>query len=116
MINLLVLVTPDEAKGEEILERWRVAGVRGATILASAGQGHPDERGARDDVPLFPSLRALFASGEVSHRTYFALIDDDAVLERAVAGAQAVVGDFDAPDSGIMFVSPVSRAWGLGRR
>ncbi|MBI5878810.1 MAG: hypothetical protein HZB53_14260 [Chloroflexi bacterium] len=116
MINLLILVVPDDAKGEEIRERWRASGVKGVTILASAGMGHQEGKGARDDVPLLPSIRSLFAPDEVTHRTFFSVIDDDATLARALADAESVVGDFDAPDSGIMFVVPVSRAWGLHRR
>ena len=34
-------------------------------------------------------------------------------LNRAIADAEAIVEDFDAPDTGIMFVVPVTRAWGL---
>ncbi len=113
MAYMLVVVVRDTEKGQAILERWRASGVKGVTIIASAGLGHRPEDGPRDDMPLFPSLRTLFAVEEVVHRTFFSIIDSDETLKRAIADAEAVVGDFDAPDTGIMFVAPVTQAWGL---
>ena len=115
MLHLLVAVLREEEKTQAVIERWQAGGIKGVTILASAGLGHSEDQLARDDVPLLPSLRTLFASSEISHRTLFSLIDDDAALERAIAAAIEVVGDFDVPDTGIMFVVPVTRAWGLRR-
>jgi hypothetical protein len=45
-----------------------------------------------------------------------AVIDDEAVLEHAIQVAEEVVGDFNLPNTGILFVVPVSRALGLHRR
>ncbi len=115
MLNLLVAVLREEEKCQAVMERWHAAGVKGITMIASEGMGDMQDQLARDDVPLLPSLRSLFESSEISHRTVFSLIDDDATLERAIAGAIEVVGDFDVPDTGIMFVVPVLRAWGLQR-
>lgn len=115
MINLLVLVLNDISKGEEVLERWEAGGVKGVTIFESMGLSHLREHAMRDDVPLMPSLQSLLEAGLINHRTLFAVIDDDATLERAIAEAQAVVGDFDEPHTGIMFVVPVARAWGMRR-
>jgi hypothetical protein len=67
----------------------------------------------RDDLPLIPSLRSLMESEEYHHRTAFTVLDDDFDLDRLVEATQRVVGDFDAPNSGLMLVVPVARAWGL---
>ncbi len=113
MANLLVLVLGDVQKFPEILSGWEQAGVPGVTVLDSTGSRHLLERGSRDDLPLMPSLRSLVTGDEVNSRTLFTVIEDDAVLERAVAAAQKVVGDFMRPDTGILFVVPVSRTWGV---
>jgi hypothetical protein len=63
-----------------------------------------------------PSLQSLFAGTEERHRTLLAVIDDEAVLEHAIQVAEEVVGDFNLPNTGILFVVPVSRALGLHRR
>jgi hypothetical protein len=52
-------------------------------------------------------------SEEYHHRTAFTVLDDDFDLDRLVEATQRVVGDFDAPNSGLMLVVPVARAWGL---
>lgn len=113
MANLLVLVLDELGKCSEIIEAWEGAGVPGVTVLDSVGTRRLRERVQRDDVPLMPSLRSLFASDEDHNRTLFAVIEDNAILERAIAAAQKIVGDFMDPHTGILFVVPVSRTWGV---
>ncbi len=113
MANLLVLVLDELEKFPAILDAWEQAGIPGITVLDSVGSRHLQERARRDDVPLMPSLRALFARDEAHNRTLFTVIEDDAVLERAITAAQNVVGDFMQPHTGILFVMPVSRTWGV---
>lgn len=113
MANLLVLVLDDLEKFTAVLEAWKQAGVPGVTVLDSVGAQHLAERAQRDDVPIMPSLRSLFAGEETHNRTLFTVIEDAAVLERAIAAAQSVVGDFMEPHTGILFVMPVTRTWGV---
>jgi nitrogen regulatory protein P-II 1 len=63
-----------------------------------------------------PSLRDLLAGTELHHRTLFSVVQDDEVLERAIAATERTIGDLDTHHSGILFVVPVTRALGLGRR
>jgi nitrogen regulatory protein PII len=109
--NLLVLVIDDPDKEPDILDAWEQAGVPGVTVLDT--QGSRRETSGRDDLPLIVSLRTVLEGEESNNRTLFSVIDDEAVLERAIQSAQAVIGDFHARHSGIMFVMPVSRAWGI---
>lgn len=115
MIHMLVVVMDDDAKGEAIIEGWKQAGVKGITLIDTAGMGRIHERAIRDDMPLMPSLKSLLSTELVEHRTFFAIIDDDETLEKAIAAAHTVVGNFDNPHTGIMFQLPVARAWGLRR-
>lgn len=108
-LNLLALVTDDLERCSMVLDAWQEAGVSGVTMLNAAGGRYAS---ARDDLPLMVSLRAMLAGSQPSNHIVFALIDDDIVLERAIRAALDIVGDFQTPDSGIMFVVPVSRAWG----
>lgn len=115
MPNLVVVVMPSVEKCHAVLEAWERCGVSGVTILESIGlQKIRELRGQREDLPLFPSLRHLMEGEEYHHRTAFALVDDDFDLDRLIAETEmAVGGDFDAPNSGILFVIPVPRAYGL---
>jgi hypothetical protein len=43
----------------------------------------------------------------------FAVVSDNVDLEQIIAASEAVVGSFDRPNSGILFVLPVTHVRGL---
>ena len=110
--SLLVLVLDNPDQEMDILAAWEEVGVPGVTVLDSQGSKRSDETG-RDDLPLFVSLRSILSSEESQNRTLFSVIDDEVVLEKALQAAQGIIGDFQNPHTGILFVVPVSRAWGI---
>jgi nitrogen regulatory protein PII len=117
---MVVVVMPDVAKCQDVLDAWEKRGVSGVTILESLGMHKIQQarrsqaRLGRDDLPLIPSLRHLLEGEEYHHRTAFAVVDDDFDLDRLIEATRvAVGGDFDAPNSGVLFVVPVTRAYGL---
>jgi nitrogen regulatory protein PII len=112
MPNLVVVVLPDFLKCHEVLDLWERHGVSGITVLESVGLHKI--RQARDDLPLFPSIRHLVEGEEYHHRTAFTIVDDDFDLDGLIeATEQAIGGDFDVPCTGILFVMPVSHAFGI---
>lgn len=115
MPNLIVAVLPNLDRCRDILGTWERLGVTGITILESAGLHKLKQTfGRRDDMPLLPSLRHLVESEEYHHRTVFVVVGDDFDLEGLIAATEAAVGgDFDAPDTGLLFVTPVTRVLGL---
>lgn len=115
MPNMVVVVMSNVEKCEEVLDAWEKLGVSGVTILESLGAHKIHQvRAMRDDLPLIPSLRHLLEGEEYHHRTAFVVLDDDFDLDALIkATEQAVGGDFDAPDTGILFVVPVTRALGM---
>lgn len=112
MFSLLVLVLDDPNKLTEVLAAWEEAGVPGVTVLESTGFARLRQRLRQDDLPLLPSLRTLFQAEEVQHNTLFSIVDDEAVIERTIAATQRIVGDLSQPNTGILFVLPVSRVVG----
>ncbi len=113
MANLLVLVLDEPEKFSFIIRAWERIGVPGVTMLDSVGSRQLRAQASRDDLPLIPSMRAVFAGSEEHNRTLFTVIEDDAMLDRAIEAAQRVVGGFMHPHTGILFVVPVSRTWGV---
>ena len=117
MAELVVLVLDDPDKTHEVIDAWLAAGVPGVTMLYSAGLGHVMAGpGAPDDLPLFPTLASLLRGREELHRTLIAVVPDGLDVEALVAATEKITRPLIEPDTGILFVIPVTRAWGLHRR
>lgn len=116
MPDLVSLVLDDPDKVEAILESWLEVGVSGVTIWHSTGLARElNRRRTRDDLPLFPSLHSLFQTREEPHRTLWAIVPDGFDMEALVAATERITGPLDGPRSGILFVVPIARVWGLNR-
>ena len=114
MPELIVMVLDDPAKTEEVLQAWFNEGVTGTTILDSRGLlQEMCHQGARDDLPLIPSLSALMHCREEPHRTLFAIVQDGFDAASLVKATENVTGPLSTPGTGILFVLPVPRVWGL---
>ena len=114
MPQLVAIVLHDPAMTDEVVHAWLERGVLGMTLIDSAGLARRvGERDLRDDLPLFPSLRSLLEVPERNSRVIFSVVPDDLDLDRLIEATERVVGRLDTPDSGILFVIPVTRAVGL---
>ncbi len=109
---LLVLVINDPYFCTDLLEAWRLAGVPGATILESRGLGRA-LKGARDDIPLMPSLDDLVSKDELRHRTIFSVVWDQDTIERVKEVTQQIIGRFEDDNTGFFFVVDVLEAHGM---
>jgi len=112
MAHLLIVVLEDLTKLHDLLQAWHEIGIPGATILESIGAHRA--RSWLSWVGL-GGLERLFEAKEVRRRTLFAALDDEELMERAVAEAENVVGGFDRPYSGMLLVLPVTLSKGLNR-
>ena len=102
---------------DEILAAWEGAGVSGITILPSTGLARLRESMAlRDDIPIFPSLEDFQNHGENQNRTLFTVVPTEEMADKVVAATQAVTGDLNLPNTGILVVIPVLKAYGLNRK
>lgn len=115
MTYLLVFVLDNLEQCPSVLDAWEEAGVSGITILESTGLGHL-RNAMRDDIPLLPSIRDLLISREFRHRTLFSVIEDEAILEQAIAATERIVGDFTRNHTGLLFALPVVRVLGLEKQ
>ncbi|HEY3228169.1 MAG TPA: hypothetical protein VGJ87_03055 [Roseiflexaceae bacterium] len=97
-------------KGRDRFGRDEV-NTRAVTVLYSTGAALCKTR--RDDTLRFPSLHDLLEDNDIHNRTLFTVVDH-VLVEHLIAVAQAIVGDFDSANTGILFTVPVNRALGLG--
>ena len=114
MPQLIVVVLIDATQLDPLMQAWTDAGARGITIINSTGMARLTGGWRRDDTPLFPSLRGLLEQSDPDHRTLFT-VADDAIIDRLIAAAEQVAGNFDTANSGILFTVPVGRVLGLQR-
>lgn len=115
-MNMILFVLHDPSHLKEVLNAWHNVGVTGITILPSTGLRRLSEASIlRDDMPLIPSLADLFVQDEVLNRTLFTVVKDDTMIDEIVEATKAIIGDFDAPNTGILLVLPIVKAFGLER-
>lgn len=113
---LVLFVLDNAEKLDQVLDVWEETGVTGITILHSSGLGRARRvSGMRDDLPLMPSLKNLFDQEEYFSRTLFTVVNDEQVVDRLVAATQAITGSLDDPETGLLVVMPVARAYGLSK-
>lgn len=108
---LLMMVLDDVSHREQVLEAWMDAGVKGVTVMESTGINRVLHRS--EAQPMFMGFGQLFGGGRVGHNTLFAVIDSLEIADAAVRGTEAILGDLNAPHTGIIFAVPVAKTWGL---
>ena len=113
MAFLVVLIINDPEDCPALLDAWEEAGVSGLTILESSGLGRVRKAGMRDDMPLMPSLQNIFGSSEVHHRTLMSVVENQEMVDRLVRISRELMGDLEEPNSGFLFVVPVTEVYGL---
>jgi CBS domain-containing protein len=110
MTHILQIILDDTHFLPDLLRVWREIGVSGTTIMKSVG-------GYRTSTWLskvgLSAIDRIFEAKEIQRRTLIAIIEDDKLLEQAIAEAERVVGGFDRPNSGVLMVLPVTMTKGL---
>jgi hypothetical protein len=116
MYYLVLLVLDDVEQSTDICDAWEATGVGGITIMESTGLGRLRyKQGYRDDMPLMPSIRALLQGREEHHRTLFSVVEGEEMVDRLIKATESILGDLNAPHSGIIIALPVARAIGIDR-
>ena len=113
MYFMVLLIVDDLNICPRVLDAWDAAKVPGITILESTGMGRLRQGSIRDDISMMPSLSELFRSREHRHRTIFSEVEGEEMVNRLVEITQEILGDLNKPDTGVLFVLPVSRVFGL---
>lgn len=111
-MHLVIFVLDCVEQCHDLLGAWEGAGAGGITILESTGMARMRAQ-MRDDQPLIPSLRDMLEGQEAYHRTLMTVVPDEETVDRVIAATESVVGDLSRPNTGFLFVVPVSRAVGL---
>jgi nitrogen regulatory protein PII len=113
---LILFVLHEPSRLNQVLKCWSDAGVEGITILLSTGYcriGKANILG--EDTPPIFNLENILAHEENTNRTIFSVVKDEETVNRVIDATQGLIGDLNQPNTGILTVLPVSRAYGLER-
>lgn len=112
MYALFVVVNQLE-RFESLVRQFQQAELRGGTIFDS--QGMAAVMNTWSSEMLASTIRGMLNKGRPYSRTVMMVLDEDE-LYRAKAAVEAVMGDIDDENAGIMLAFPLSHLWGLGER
>ena len=113
MSYMVMLILHQVEKCTNILDAWESVGVGGITIFESAGLGRARKSGISQNLPMMPSLSDFLRTQEDHHRTIFTVVEDDAWVDKLVEATEAILGNMESANNGVIFVLPVARAYGL---
>lgn len=113
---LLLCIVHDSDKCQPLLDAWEKVGVTGVTIVHSTGLGRIHGNGLWDDIPLFPGLDDLLEHEEYFNRTLITVIKEETLVDQIVQETEIVLGDLSLPDTGLLVVLPVLKAYGLDKK
>jgi hypothetical protein len=117
MPKLVILITPLVEDGHSIGEAWQKAGATGVTFVESYGLRRLQEAaGSSEILPGMVSLFEMLRQRDENNLILFSVVADDAMVDLLVTAAEAIIGDIDQPDNGIVFTLNVERAKGITRR
>jgi hypothetical protein len=108
-MELLVIVLNQTEFLTEILRGFVDAGIKGATVIDSAGMGHI----VADHFPFFASFADLGGSQENHSKTIFTVVNSCDEKDNAVNVVEEVLGDISKPDTAFMFSLPVNFVKGI---
>jgi hypothetical protein len=112
---MVMFISSNVDQASDVLDIWVKAGASGATILESAGMQQLAHQGIRDDVGLVFSLSSMLRAQEIHHRTLISAVNDQKTVDQIVKMTTDYVGDWSKPDVGVLFVWPLTQAFGLDK-
>lgn len=116
MAQLLFLVVTDTDKTHQVIDAWLKAGASGVMLLDVRGLAHWAHLfGARDDMPIIPSLDDIVQQREEPYHALLDVVPDDFDLKHLVQVTEAITGPLSDPNTGLLFALPVSHLWGRHR-
>ncbi len=107
---LLIAVINDEDLLDELLMGWLDMGITGSTVIESTDclqlMSH--------HIPIFAGFRSMTSGGMPHNKTLMTVIENETVLNQAIAYLESVCSRTRKPHQGVYFVSPVSHFGRLG--
>lgn len=111
-MKILMLILKQVEYSETIIQQLAESGVRGGTILE--GTGMANTLLDMEDLPVFGMLRHMLDSGEKERSKVMMFVLENSKVDEARGIIRGIIGDFNAPNTGIMFAIPITDVEGCG--
>ena len=115
-MKLFVLVLNRTEKLDDIMSAYAREKICGATIIDSTGMARElyGSHHAEEEISFFGSIRKYLTDDtRKTSKTILTVLREDQI-DTIIRITEEVVGDFSAPDTGIMFCLPLDFARGKG--
>lgn len=109
ILELLVIVLNKTEFLTDILDGFMDVGIKGATVIDSAGMGHL----MAEHIPFFSQFAEIEFTDKNHSKTIFTVLNCCEDRNNAVAIVEKHVGDLSEPDSAFIFSVPVNFIKGL---
>ena len=107
---ILITVLNNEALLDELITDWLDIGITGTTVIESTDSLQLISQ----HIPIFAGFRALTSGGMPYNKTLFTIIEDQEILDQAIACLETLCIDAGKPSQGIYIVAPATRFGRLG--
>ncbi len=111
-MQLLVLILKKIDLANDIMKALAEAGVKGGTSIE--GNGMANAIVDMEDLPIFGMLRSILADEEKETCKVMLFVLQDEQVKNARKTIKKVIGDLNAPNTGIIFSIPITDVEGLG--
>lgn len=96
---------------DDVLAGFVRVGISGATILDSQGMGSAIVNSEYKNIPLFGTLNMLLGDSHPYSKTIFTVLENEGMVEKAVAAVQETVEGFSSTGVGFMFTVPIGKVY-----
>lgn len=111
-MQLLILILKKLELTNEILQKLAESGIKGGTTID--GNGMSDAISDMEDLPIFGMMKSILVDGEKEVCKVMLFVIKDEQLRTSKEIIKNTIGDFNAPNTGIMFSISIDNVEGLG--
>lgn len=111
-LQAVFIILSDTSYTESVLKTLADCEIRGATIMETQGMG----QALGGNIPVIGSVRALLSQQNENSQTIFAVSKYPDKIDKAMGQISEKMNGFNQPCSGMMFVIPVIKAVGFGKK
>ncbi len=108
---MVMFVLDDPSLLDAVLDAWETIGVSGVTIVETTGINR--RRVQRKRIPARFAIGHYVEGEQQNHYTLFTIVKNERIARQCLETVEAVVGNLDTPDSGVLAAWPLTISKGV---